>query len=590
MKKKNIFILACATLLLGSCNDSFMDRFPETDISIETFFKNVSDLESYSNTFYADLEVPIHDALSDNISNYGSDIELQTLMVGNLSAETVNEWNWERIRKYNILLENVHRTSGEQEKINHYIGITRLFRAINYYDKVKRYSDVPWYSKSLNVEDIDLLYKPQDSRTLVVDSIMNDLAYACEWVQKGSSKTRITKKAALGIQARIALHEGTFRKYHSELNLTDADRFLQIAVKACEQIMQSEELSLSPEYKNLFNSTDLSNNPEVLLYMDYDANKSIFNNTKDVFNYNYGLSQDLMDSYLYVEDGKAVPYTSLPGYETKTYTETFVNRDPRMTATVCYPGHIKAGESKPFLTTPDRGGYIQIKYAPTSVDQWSYNSSYIDIPLIRLGEIYLIYAEAKAELGTLTQNDLDQSINRLRRRAGLPDIEMAEANAKTDPVLIDKYSNINSPLRGILCELRRERRIELACEGFRFDDVNRWKAGKLFANRQQGFYIPELGPIDVTGDGIPDIAIFAKPEDKQSLPEDLQNSLAIYYLENESGAKASYYLSEGNKGHIMFETQRLLPRKFIEPQYYYRPISLQDKKINPNLKETIFWE
>lgn len=589
MKKKNIITLACAALLLSSCNDSFMDRFPETDISIETFFNNVSDLETYSNAFYTNLAVPIHDALSDNISNYGSDIELQTLMVGNLSAETVSEWNWELIRTYNILLENAHRVNGEQGKINHYIGITRLFRAIDYYEKVKRYNDVPWYSKSLNVEDIDLLYKPQDSRTLVVDSIMNDLAYACEWVQKGNSKTRITKNAALAIQARIALHEGTFRKYHSELELTDANRFLQTAVTACEQIMQSEDFSLAPEYKSLFNSTDLSSNPEVILFMDYDADKSIFNNTKDVFNYNYGLSQDLIESYLYIKDGKAVPYTSLPDYATKTYVETFADRDPRLIATVCYPGYIKAGENLPFLTTPDRGGYIQIKYAPISVDQWSYGSSYIDIPLIRLAEIYLIYAEAKAELGTLTQNDLDRSINLLRQRVGLPAIEMDKANTEIDPVLADKYPNVDGSLRGTLYELRRERRIELACEGFRFDDVNRWKAGKLFAAQQQGFYVPELGPIDVTGDGIPDIAILAKPEDKESLPENLQNSLAIYYLENESGTKASYYLSEGEKGHIMFETQRVLPRKFIEPQYYYRPISLQDKKINSNLKETIFW-
>lgn len=590
MKKKNILILACVSLLFTNCNDNFMERFPETEISIETFFKSVSDLESYSNTFYADLDVPIHDALSDNISNYGSDIELQTLMVGNLSAETVDEWNWERIRKYNVLLENVHRTSGEQEKINHFIGITRLFRAINYYDKVKRYSDVPWYSKSLNVEDIDLLYKPQDSRTLVVDSIMNDLDYASNWVQKGSSKTRITQYAALGIQARIALHEGTFRKYHEELKLTDGDRFLQIAIKACEEIMESDQFSLTPEYSSLFNSNDLNSNPEVILFMDYDASKSIFNNTRTVFNYNYGLSQDLLDSYLYFKDGKIIPYTNLSNYTTQTYVETFANRDPRMKATVCYPGYIKAGESKPFLTTPDRGGYLQIKYAPTSIDQWSHGASYIDIPLIRLAEIYLIYAEAKAELGTLTQNDLDKSVNKLRTRIGLPPINMNEANANIDPILAQKYPNINGPIAGTIYELRRERRVELACEGFRFDDVNRWKAGKLFASQQKGFYVPELGPIDVTGDGIPDIAILAKPEDKKSLSEDLQNSLAIYYLENESGAKASYYLSEGDKGHIMFETQRLLIRKFIEPQYYYRPISLQDKKINPNLKETIFWE
>lgn len=584
--------MAClgAAILLCGCNDGFMERLPETDISVETFFKNVSDLETYSNSFYEDLKVPIHDALSDNISHYGSDIELQTLMVGNLSAETVSEWNWAHIRAYNILLENVHRVNGDPASIRHYVGMTRLFRALDYYDKVKRYNDVPWYSKSLNVTDIDLLYKPQDSRSLVVDSIMEDLAYAAQWVEAGSSKTRITKSAALALQARIALHEGTFRKYHEELNLSDGERFLKVAVQACEEIMRSNRYSLAPEYAGLFNSSNLTNNPEVILFMDYDVNKSIFNNTKDVFNYNYGLSQDLLNAYLYKEGERTFPYTGLPGYATRTYVETFENRDPRLKATVCYPGYCKAGENKPFLTTPDRGGYIQIKYAPTTVDQWSYGASYIDIPLVRLAEIYLTYAEAKAELGTLTQEDLDKSVNLLRQRVGMPALNLAKANAEIDPVLAEKYPNVKSSLKGVIYELRRERRVELACEGFRFDDVNRWKAGKLFAARQEGFYVPALGPIDVTGDGVPDIAILAKPADKESLPAEFQKSLAIYYLENENGGKASYYLSEGTKGHIRFETQRLLARQFIEPKYYYRPISLQDKKINPYLRETIFWE
>lgn len=589
MKKNYIICICTAALILSGCNNDFMERYPDSDISISTFFTNIKDLEVYSNTFYADLNVPIDDALSDNISNYGSDIELQTLMVGNLSEETVSEWKWENIRKYNILLENAHRVTGAEEDINHFVGITRLFRAIDYYEKVKKYSDVPWYSRSLTVNDTEELYKPQDSRVTVVDSIMKDLDFAVTWIKPGTGKSRITRNAALAFQARIALHEGTFRKYHTELNLSDGDRFLEIAAKASEQIMSSSAHTLSVNYGDLFSTSDLSGNSEVILFRDYDLTKGVFNNTRNVFNYNYGLSQDLINEYLALEEGKLVPYTSLCGYETKSYVETFVNRDPRMTETVCYPGYVKAGENRPFLTTPDRGGYIQIKYAPTSIDQWSYGSSYIDIPLIRLAEVYLIYAESKAELGTLTQSDLDNSVNHLRQRVSLPGINLTEANSSIDPVLAGKFPNVSGNMSGIIYELRRERRVELACEGFRFDDVSRWKAGKLFAASQQGMYIPHLGPVDVTGDGVPDIAILAKAEDKNNLPEDLQNTLAIYYLENANGVKASYYLSEETKGHIMFHSQRILPRRFIEPQYYYRPISIQDKKINPNLNETIFW-
>lgn len=589
MKKYKIYGIGLLSLALVSCNDDFMDRFPESDVTNETFFANTTDLESYSNVFYKDLTVPLNDILSDNISIYGDENDLQNLMVGNLTPQTTKEWDWKNIRKYNFLLENVHKVKGEAEKINHFVGITRMFRAIDYYDKVKKYNAVPWYSRTLNANDEDLLYKPQDERTVVVDSIMADLAFAAEHVETGVSKTRITKATALAMQARIALHEGTFRKYHTELELSDGNKFLEVAVKACEEILKMSSYSLNPVYGDLFNTSDLSKNPEIILFRDYDLGKEIFNNTKIVFDYSYGLSQDLMDSYLYIDEkGQTKPFTSLDDYRTKTYTEIFENRDPRLKASVCYPGYIKGGETKPYLTTPDRGGYIQSKYAPTSIDQWSWATSYIDIPLIRLAEIYLIYAEAKAELGTLTQSDLDNTVNKLRERVGMPTLNIVQANATIDPVLAEQYPNVASN-KGIIYELRRERRVELACEGFRFDDVNRWKVGKLFAKQMEGFYVPALGPLDVTGDGVPDIAILAKAADKASLPEDLQNTLALYFLENENGTKANYYLSEGTKGHIMFEAQRSLVREFIEPKYYYRPMSQQDRKINPNLNETIFW-
>lgn len=124
------------------------------------------------------------------------------------------------------------------------------------------------------------------------------------------------------------------------------------------------------------------------------------------------------------------------------YVDNFENRDPRLKATVCYPGYIKGGYTQPPLTVPDRGGYIQIKYAPTSFDQWTYASSYIDIPQICLAEIYLIYAETQAELGILTQNDLDKTVNLLRQRVGMPIIDIAEADVEIDPVLEQSYPNV----------------------------------------------------------------------------------------------------------------------------------------------------
>ena len=485
MKRNNYIIALTAFVSLSSCNDDFMNRFPETDITNETFFTNAKDLETYSNTFYEDIEDPINDLLSDNISNYTDNIELQTLLTGNLSPATIDPWDWENIRKYNFLLENSGRITTDIADVNHFIGITKVFKAIDYYDKVKKYNDVPWYSKTLTVEDTDLLYKTQDSRELVVDSIMADLAFAVQYVKEKESKTRITKTAALAIQARIALHEGTFRKYHNELELNESDKYLQIVVKACEQIINSGAYQLHISYAELFNTSDLSKNREIILFRDYDTSKEMFNNTKIVFDYSYGISQELVNSYLYLkEDGTAIPYTNIVDYGKNGYVETFKNRDTRLSMTVAYPGYIKGGESKPYLTTPDRGGYIQSKFAPTSIDQWAWANSYIDVSQIRLAEIYLMYAEAKAELGTLTQVDLDNTVNKLRERIGLPHLSLLQANSTIDSYMEKQYPNVSGTNKGVILEIRRERRVELAAEGFRFDDVNRWKAGALFAAKQ----------------------------------------------------------------------------------------------------------
>lgn len=155
-----------------------------------------------------------------------------------------------------------------------------------------------------------------------------------------------------------------------------------------------------------------------------------------------------------------------------------------------------------------------------------------DIPLLRLGEVMLIYAEAKAELGTLTDEDLNNTVNLLRRRGGIEvPLTRESANGTIDPVLEQMYPNVSGANKGVILEIRRERRVELACEGFRYDDLMRWKCGELMARPGEGMYVPALGAYDVTGDGVLDIAILNEASDKgpiADLPEEVQNSLIIH--------------------------------------------------------------
>lgn len=256
---------------LSGCNDSFMNKIPETSVTEEGFFKSPSDLEIYTNGMYGYIGSDSWDVVSDNVM-YADEAGIYSKMRGEVNPENSGVWDWGSIRNVNFMLARAYKVQGDVAEINHYIGLARMFRAKLYYDKVLSYSDVPWYSRDLQTTDTELLFKSQDPRALVVDSIMADLNFAVTNMKnETSSRTRWFRNGALAIQARIALAEGCWRKYHAELGLSDADRFLEIAAEACKKIMDSGEYALSTTksgeieaYEALFCSQDLSGNKEMI--------------------------------------------------------------------------------------------------------------------------------------------------------------------------------------------------------------------------------------------------------------------------------------------------------------------------------------
>ena len=495
MKKiKNIGLILIGLAVMSSCNDSFMDRYPETNITEQVFFSSPEDLKTYTNGMYGYLDADYSDTPSDN-NLYIEDTDIYKMMRGEIRPNNVGSWSWSNIRTVNFMLARVGQVKGDQTEINHYVGLARMFRAILYYSKVKDYSDVPWYSCDLQTTDIDLLYKPQDPRTLVVDSIMADLDYAVHNMKDSYSTTVIYRNVALAIQARIALHEGTFRKYHPELNLDDGDRFLEIAVEACQKIIQSGTYSLSektvndlPPYQSLFCSTELTQNPEMILVGDYDKALGRMHNAQAQFDYNTGLSRDLMEDYLVVENGQTKPFHEITGYEIKTYNEVFNNRDPRMEQTFMKPGTQEVGIAEAHSPSLNLGGYPQIKFRPLTIDQMEWGKSYTDLPIIRYAEILLMYAEAKAELGGVTQEDINASINQLRRRPLDATAQAKGLKNTADMVLADITENFD-PTRDkdvtpLIWEIRRERRMELFYEHCRLHDIKRWKKLEYMDNNK----------------------------------------------------------------------------------------------------------
>ena len=597
MRKEFIYTGVLTVLLMTSCNDSFLDRTPETSITEVNFFKSDNDLQLYSNQFYgyfynyASCGGRMIDSPSDNVVVSNTTDGIFQYMSGSVTPENVGKWGWGDIRTVNFMIARAGKATGEN--VNHYIGLARLTRALLYYNKVLAYSDVPWYSRDLQTTDDELLYKKQDSRALVCDSVVADLNYAIGQMKTTSEMkgdhTYLSKDVALAVKARVCLQEASWRKYHTELGLNDANRFYEMSVSACEQLMQMG-YSLYPDYEGLFRNTSLASNPEVILYQDYDRNLGLLWGYNDQFaGGNSGLSKDLFDTYLYMnEAGKAVPFTSIPGYNKMSVADGFKNRDRRLKSTFMYPGwHRPASDTKPYMQYINTVlGYQSIKWEPmygngNTIGYGPGSVCFGDVSKYRLGEILLIYAEAKAELGNLTQADLDMTINQLRDRSGMPHAVLADWLANIDPVLNAKYPNVNSGQKGAVLEIRRERRVELAAEGFRTSDLYRWAMGKVFENQGKGLYVGTTLPaeIDLTGDGKPNVAIVSSQAEKDSYQA---KGMTAYIVGTDNFlVTADGYLEPADqKGRYTFK----------EPAYYYTPISVQDIQLNPNLVQSPYWK
>ncbi|MDF9795618.1 hypothetical protein OKW21_000881 [Catalinimonas alkaloidigena] len=586
------------SLLIVACNDDFLDRVPETSIGKENFFNTEEDLDLY---VYGLYNFPAHgqlieDRSTDNAVTTGV-TEIKNMMIGDPSSTTITGgWNWAGLRDINFFLENFRNADLPESRLNHYEGLGRFFRARFYVEKIKRYSDVPWYDQVIASNDEELLLKGRDSREEVVQNIMDDFSFAAENVDTESVEGEVNSWVIKTYLARFALYEGTYRKYHPELNLqTTADEFITVARDVAQDIIENGGFALyntgdpTTDYSRLFNNTSLGGNPEVILVRAFENETLNSGWWAYIFgNYEVCPTKDLLQAYL-MTDGSY--YTDQPGYETNLFVEEFQDRDPRLSQTYAYPGWELVNTStyaqgagvyvqelaKSFT------GYHQIKGFINDTDITVQNSA--DYPVLRLAEPMLIYAEAKAELGELTQADLDMTVNQLRARAGMPDLSI---NPMIDDMQAARYPNITSTQKDVLLEIRRERRIELALEGFRFDDLMRWGAGELLDNEPEGIYFPSLGKYDLTGDDVEDIFLIDASE---SIPENKEvNELGeqlVYYRAGAFGEDVGVFLENGTSGTIQTMADR---GTFVAPKYYYRPIPQSDVVLNPNLEQIFGWE
>lgn len=574
---KKFLIALTFGLGLASCD---LNKLPLDSVSPETFFQTENDLLLYTNSFYNMLP-SAEDIYNEDVDNIVKNSLRDELQGTRVVPTNGGGWSWNNLRNINYFLVNSHKCP-DANAVARYNGLARFFRAYFYFGMVKRFGDVPWYSTPIETNDEELLTKGRDPRTVVMDSVMADIDYAIATLPNNKNVNSVTKWTALALKSRIALYEGTFRKYHTEFNLPNADRFLDACISASDELIKNSGYVIYTDtpataYQKLF-ASDNAIPDEVILARDFSDDLQVYHNlnyyTMTASYGRPGLEKKLVNSYL-MADGTR--FTDIPGYDKFGFTEEVKNRDPRLSQTIRTPGYTRIGETNKLVQEfgATTTGYQLIKFV--SEPKWdTFNKDITDMPIFRYAEVLLNYAEAKAEKGTLTQADLDMSVKLTRDRVGMPNINLAAANANPDPYLAAQYLNVSGANKGVILEIRRERRIELVMENyFRWDDLVRWKEGQLLTKVFKGIYFPGLGEYDLDDDGDTDLIIYDgnKPN---------VNNVQLLKLGSD------IILENGNKGgNILIHSH--INKKFDETKDYLYPIPLQELLLNPNLTQNPNW-
>ena len=594
--KKNIILYSFIALLSGTagCSD-MLDEYPLDAISPETYYNNADELRSATNQFYGMFPGAAsgYTESADVVCIFNLPAEVQGIRTVPTSG---GGWNWEYLRAVNFYLSHSVRCDDVDAR-EHFDGIARFFRAYFYFEKVKRFGEVPWFDRELSSTDPEL-FRPRDSRDFIMDKILDDLTYAINNISDKKDLYNVTHWTALALKSRICLFEGTFRKYHG---IPGYEKFLNECATASKLFIDNAPYAIyqtgAQPYRDLFSSMNAIEE-EVILARDYDRSQNVMHeanaNTLSPTYGRPGMNKKIVNSYLMTNGDR---FTDQPGYETMQYYDEMQNRDPRLTQTVVGPGYMRINSDK--VESPNFSssttGYQIIKWV-TDASGDGYMGSSNDYILFRAAEVYLNYAEAKAELGTLTQEDLEISIKKIRDRVGMPNIDMDAANANPDPYLCaleSGYQNVTGPNKGVILEIRRERTIELLLEGFRYYDIIRWKEGKVFEQPYKGMYFPGL----TQGSGDNRYDVFDMNDgtvgDKEKVDiciytgkkPSVKNIRKFYKLGDE------FVLTDGDKGNIICHDIEKEPRQWREDRDYLYPIPTQERLLsNGTLSQNPNWD
>jgi len=563
--KRNIlfFNLLCLVLFgfLNGCTTG-LDLNPRDTISDASYWKTSADFQKAANMMYAALSgFTYFDTDADLAYNNPNNVSNSTLT----TPDTDNtNWNtpFTRIRYCNNLIEKV-AASPIADEVKVYTAEAKFFRAYNYWLLYRFYGGVPIITSVLDIDSPEL-FSERNTAQETVDFILRDLQDAVPDLPEENqvttaNKGRITKGAALALRARVALFEGTWRKFRNESGAND---YLDIAINASNTVINSGQYRLfngegEISYLKFFDEPG-NNSSECILDRRYERIVNAHAWPQSMQQNGYLPTKQLADMYLCM-DGLPVDRSPLfQGYD--KFVSEFENRDPRMSQTIMIPGTVCYAALEPdplphWPFHPDRvfnTGYIIYKYVNQNPNYQmvpNQNQQNTHCHLIRFAEVLLIQAEALFEKnGNISDADLDGTINLLRQRAGLTTML---SNAFVAENNLDMRT-----------EIRRERTVELALEGFRRDDLRRWKTAETEL-------VKAIRGIKIVGTQWIEPILIAGQDRNPYGTTDWQNRTdAEGFIISESAAARSY---------------------FNPDKHYLRPIPAKEIQLNPNLKQNPNW-
>jgi hypothetical protein len=603
---KNVtYIVSLFFLLAGTmgCSD-FLDRYPLDKQTEETAFDTYDNFktyawgcygffrgfDTYTNTY--DIESSWDEQYSDNMI-YAGATQISSPYAYQLKTvpTTSTRWNrtFEYVRKANVMLKNIDGASMTETEKDHWRSVGYFFRTLYHFDLLKWYGDIPWVDHVITDTDLEILFGPRISRTIVTQNMIDDLKWAETHIKPaGDGTNTVNKQVVRALLSRITLFEGTWEKYHG---ISDGSAFLNECIRVSAALLGDQSVILS-NYNEKYNSMQLGGKAGILLCKEYatDIMGHRIGRVTRTNAWNYSVTKDVVDSYLCI-DGRPVSTSTVYDGDRSMYDQ-FRNRDRRLYFTVLPPYRVTVGPSTIWTYTNnpgDReyidlmaglsgngtsekrlpaqqfaGNYVAVSPHIQGVDLgghaavcnkmgfyfWKYYNTHqvnqalgVDtenFPLFTIEEVMLNYAEAACERGEFTQNVADITINKLRPRANLPNMAVVAIDAGFD-------TNRDQSVNPLLWEVRRERRSELMGDGFRFDDLKRWKKGE-YVNKENVY-----------------LGVYIKRSDF--------NNPAL------SAVKALKKGDAANEGYVWWFD---MPPGWLD-KYYLEPLPTNEVALNPNL-------